>query len=475
MAIELDFNLTPKQSLVFSSNATEILYGGAAGSGKSHLLRVLALFFAYSIPKIQIYLLRRQVKDLILNHMTGESGFPSMLEPLVREKLCKINVTTHEIKFENGAIIHLCHLNDSNTLHSFQGVEAHVLLFDELTHFEEYQYTYLRSRCRLGALQKNVPAELRDKLPLIVGATNPSGVGHNWVKQAFVDPKPAMEVWRTQKEDGGMLRQYIPAKHSDNPYLDDDYADKLHGIGNSRIVQAMLDGDWDIADGGFFEDVWDRSVHIVPRFNIPIDWKLSRSFDYGFSAPYSVGWWAESGDSPIMLHGKEIYFPRGTLFRIGELYGWNGKSNQGCKDAVSTIANKIIQFEIERGYFGHIDLASCVADAAIYSAERDVSIAAEMANAGVHWVPADKRPGSRVTGLQNIRTRLHNAKHLIDAPRLYVTEDCVHFIRTIPVIPFSQNNPDDVDTHAEDHVLDEVRYRCNITPKTFSYATVQGL
>src|SRR5690606_23412118 len=116
---------------------------------------------------------------------------------------------------------------------------------------------YLRGRTRLGGLK--VPEKYANKLPLALSGANPGGVGHNWVKRSWIDLAPPMAITPMAKAEGGMRRQFVPAKLSDNPTMadnDPDYADRLEGLGNPALVKAMLDGDWNLVAGGALDDVW---------------------------------------------------------------------------------------------------------------------------------------------------------------------------------------------------------------------------
>jgi hypothetical protein len=157
----LRLKLQRQQAKALTCPATEILYGGAAGGGKSHLMRVAAIRYACAVPGLQIYLFRRSYGELNLNHMEGPTSFRELLAPLVNSGQCKI--IDKEIQFWNGAKIHLCHLQYSKTLQKYQGAEIHLLLMDELTHFHEAEYRYLRGRVRIGPLE--VPPELNGQIP----------------------------------------------------------------------------------------------------------------------------------------------------------------------------------------------------------------------------------------------------------------------------------------------------------------------
>ncbi len=452
--------LHPKQSEAFLSPATEILYGGAAGGGKSHLMRAAAVFWSCSIPGLQVYLFRRLSDDLRKNHMEGPKSIPAMVADLVDSGHAKINVQEGTVKFWNGSKIFLCHCQYEKDVYKYQGAEIHLLLVDELTHFTRSIYTYLRGRVRMVGVE--VPEQYRGLFPRVICGANPGGLGHNWVKADFIDGAPSMSVRDMPSAEGGMKRQYIPARLVDNPSLatdDPTYVARLEGLGDPSLVRAMKDGDWDIVAGGALDDVWQRDVHVLPRFKIPSSWRLDRSFDWGSSKPFSVGWWAESDGTECYIDGLRRHFPRGTLIRVHEYYGWNGTANEGGKMLAVDVAKRIL--EIEREVFPGRKVLPGPADSAIYAVENGNGIAQDMEKAGVRWVEADKRPGSRKTGFEAIRKRLKagHAKHL-EEPGLFVTENCVHFIRTLPVLPRDSRDSDDIDTNAEDHVYDEVRYRC---------------
>lgn len=450
--------LHPKQSDALRSPATEILYGGAAGGGKSHLFRVAAIFWARMIPGIQIYFFRREFPDLWKNHMDGPTSFPVLLATLVDAGLCRINYSDHVIRFLNGSTIHLCHCQHEKDMWGYQGAEIHLLIVEELTQFTARIYRYLRSRVRLGAMK--IPPQYAHLFPRVLTGANPGGVGHNWVKADFPDFQPPM---RTKKAagDGGFLRQYIPAKLDDNPTLlaDPGYEERLAAIGDPALVRAMRDGDWNIVAGGMFDDVWRDEVHVMEPFDIPKSWMIDRSFDWGSSKPFSVGFWAESdGTEATLRDGTKKAWPRGTLFRIAEIYGWNGQANEGCRKLAVEVARDIVQMQKEVPWGPRVKPGP--ADNSVFDAENGVCIANDMAKLGVRWERSDKSPGSRKTGWEAMRKRFKAClKHPMEDPGLFVFDTCRHFIRTVPSLTRDDKKQDDVDTKAEDHVGDETRYR----------------
>jgi hypothetical protein len=414
-----------------------------------------------AIQGLQCYLFRRTYPELISSHLEGPGSFLEILAPWIEHGYAKVNISSLDIQFPaNRSAIHLRHCQYETDLPKYQSAEIHALGLDEVTHFTERMYRFLRSRVRLGSLA--IPEVYRGRFPRVIVASNPGGIGHNWVKASWIDPKPAGEVWRAPIAEGGMLRQFIAARLEDNPTLvenDPDYAAKLSGLGSAELVRAMLEGDWNIVAGGALDDVWNPVRHVVSPFPIPADWSVDRSFDWGSSKPFSVGWWAESNGEEVALRdGEKRSYPRGTLFQVGELYGWNGKANEGSRRIATEIAREILSAEKAMGIHGRV--RSGPADSAIFAVENGTSIADDMARVGVAWEPCEKGPGSRANGLERVRQYLKaSLASPMEQPGLFFFSTCRHSIRTIPVLPRDAKKIDDVDTDAEDHAFDMVRYR----------------
>jgi hypothetical protein len=466
---DLTLALWPKQREALDSPATEILYGGQAGGGKSHLFRVAAITWAHEIQGLQLYFFRRELPDLLKNHMEGPTSFPELLGPWMDAKYARINWSKNYISIGKSRI-HLCHCQHEKDVYGYQGAEIHVLFPDELTQFTDSMYRYLRGRVRMGregapsALV--IPKKWRGRFPRVMAGSNPGGIGHNAVKGRFVDPKPKGEVWRAPRSDGGMLRQFIPAALADNPALDaDEYSAKLEGLAE-HLRKAMLDGDWNIVAGGMFDDLWNPetapyivfpSTLLTPA-DIPKSWTIDRALDWGSSKPFSIGWWAESdGTQATLRDGSKKSWPRGTLIRIGEWYGTNGNPNEGCKMGPAEVAKGILEREEAMGIKGRV--LPGPADSSIFEVEEGDSIGDKFARAGVKWEEADKSPGSRKNGAEDIRERLRaNVKR--EGKGLVFLDSCRVGIRLFPTLPRDLHKSDDVDTKCEDHDYDMTRYRC---------------
>jgi len=144
---------------------------------------------------------------------------------------------------------------------------------------------------------------------------------------------------------------------------------------------------------------------------------------------------------------------------VNEWYGCTGKPNEGLRMTANNVANGIVEREKAMG----LKFRPGPADSAIYAVTDDISIGQNMEKAGVRWVPADKKPGSRKNGWELIRGRMEAVIEGYDKPGIYVTENCRDFIRTVPTLPRDERDLDDIDTEAEDHIADETRYRCLAT------------
>lgn len=462
----IDINLHSKQQVAFNSTATEILYGGAAGGGKSHLMRMAAVMWCAEIPGLQVYLFRRIRDDLIKNHMEGPSGFRAVLAGWVQCGF--VTIVEDEIRFWNGSKIYLCHCKDEKDRFKYQGAEIHVLLIDELTHFTEVIYRFLRNRVRMVGIQ--LPTKYEGCFPRIVSGANPGGVGHQFVKATFIDNCIPLAVEKAANDEGGMLRQYIPARLEDNPSMaenDPGYEARLEGLGSESLVRAMRWGDWDIVEGAFFAE-FTKIRHVIEPFTIPKDWLRFRSMDWGSAKPFSVGWWAVASDDYELPDGRSI--PRGAMVRYREWYGCvKGKPDTGLKMTAKEVAIGIKSREEAE------TIAYGVLDPAAFSQDGGPSHAEEMATQAIYFDRADNKrvpQHGALGGWNQMRQRLRGeiisepGEFPIEygRPMLFVFSTCLDFIRTIPSLQHDEKRAEDLDTNMEDHVADEARYGCMSRP-----------
>lgn len=468
LSAELNLDLHDKQGIAFDTEATEVLYGGAAGGGKSHLMRVAAIVWCAAIPGLQVYLFRRIRDDLIKNHMEGPKGFRSMLAGWSNCGFVKI--VDDEIRFWNGSKLYLCHCKDEKDIYKYQGAEIHVLLVDELTHFTETMYRFLRNRVRMVGVE--LPANYAGRFPRILAGANPGNIGHLWVKATFVDGTGTYEQRRMPPEEGGMLRQFIPALLEDNPSMgadDPGYEMRLHGLGSQALVEAMRYGNWDVVEGAFF-DCWDPKRHVVRPFNVPDGWLRFMSGDWGSAAPFSFGWWAVASD-PMKVENKDgamITIPRGCMVRYREWYGAS-KPNVGLKLHAEPVAKGIHDREAKDA----VKPTYRVLDPAAFAEDGGPSIAMAMSSAkddagkplGINFRPADNarvQGRGAMGGWDQMRGRLVGDDD--GNPMIVTFSTCHDSIRTIPALQHDDARPEDVDTDGEDHAGDEWRYGCMSRP-----------
>jgi hypothetical protein len=448
-------SLHPKQAEAIHTSASEVLFGGAAGPGKSHAIRVGAIMWASEIPGLQVYLFRRLHDDLIKNHMEGPNGFRSILAPWVEAGFCRI--VEDEIRFWNGSKIYLCHCQYEKDRFKYLGTEMHVLLIDELTHFSEVIYRFLRGRVRMVGIE--LPEKYRGLFPRILCGSNPGNIGHQWVKMAFIDGAQDGQIRQMSPEEGGMRRQFIRARLADNPSLmidDPNYETKLSGLGNAALVKAMKDGDWNIVEGAFFTE-WATEKHVLRPAPLPAYWTRFRSGDWGSAKPYSFHWWAVATDD--WQHPDGPLVPRGALVAYRELYGIKTRpdgsfeADVGVKEPSDVVARKIKVLEegeaIDHG----------VIDPAAFATISGPSIAETMRDEGVLFWPADNKrvaAGGAIGGHDQFRKRLVGDAD--GRPMIFFFANCLHAIRTIPALQHDARRAEDIDTNMEDHAYDDSRY-----------------
>lgn len=372
------------------------------------------------------------------------------------------------------------HMNRPDDYWNYHGHEYPFIGWEELTNWADDRcFKAMFACCRSSTV--GVPRMIR-------ATTNPYGPGHNWVKDRYrLHGKWWLTIMIVDARDHEGRPE--PIRCAIHGHIDENKillnADPLYkqtivaAAANPAMAEAWLDGSWDIVAGGMFDDVWKPEFNVVSQFDVPLNWLLDRSFDWGSSAPFSVGWWAESDGSDLRFPDGRVWSTvKGDLFRVHEWYGWTGQANQGLRMLAIDIANGIVEREMQWGLRSGSGKTEIVrvkpgpADNSIHDVENGVSIAEEMSrptrvgnemHKGIMWARADKRPGSVKTGLEHMRKMMKSAHRVPGRPRenagLFVTEECAQFLRTVPSLPRSEKDMDRIDDNAEDHVCDESRYR----------------
>lgn len=456
----LHINLHPKQVFVLESSATEILFGGAAGGGKSHLLRIIAILLCMHVPNLQVYLFRRLRPDLMANHLDGESGF--------RNLLCTTDasVLEDEIRFPNGAKIHLAHCQHEKDRYKYQGAEIHLLLVDELTHFTEVIYRFLRNRVRMPPAVPEIIREIFGPdftLPKIICGSNPGNVGHTFVKHTFVDMLQPYELKQMPPEEGGMIRQYIPALLEDNPSLtinDPGYEQRLQGLGSPDLVKAMRYGLWDITAGAALEKLR-VDTHKLRDFQVPKEWTKFMVIDWGSSKPFAVGWFCVVDDDMILKERDgwpERLVRKGALILYREWYGWSGKPNEGARMESPAVAREILDIEEDAGE--EVDYR--VGDTAMWAEHDGPSVQQRMYEGTEGRFLMEKSRKGRIGNFEEIRARIAGDE---DGPMFYATAGCRNFWRTVPDLQLDERHPESgPGTEQEDHMYDVLSYACASRP-----------
>jgi hypothetical protein len=446
------------QTYFVTSPVFETLYEGTRGPGKTNaLLMDFCQHVGQGFGTAWRGILFRRSYPALADVVTKAKEWIPKAFP--GAKFIESGPSGYQWRFPEGETLLFRYIEKKSDYQTYHGHEYPWVGFDELTMWESADcYNVMKSCCRSSAL--GLPRKYR-------ATTNPHGPGHHWVKSRFIDPA-ARGVIVT--DDDGNRRVTLHGHWSENSSLmaaDPEYVARMLQATEDDPDQraAWVDGSWDVSAGAFFGGAWSTPVHVLPAFSIPAGWTLDRSFDWGSSKPFSVGWWAESDGSPALIPNpatgatEQRTFARGTLVRVAEWYGCQpNKPNVGLKMESPEIAAGIL--ERERDLFPGRRVHPGPADSSIFDVQDGHCIADSFKKAGVTWVAANKGPGSRKNGWALMRERMGHAKR---TPRekagLFVVATCRDFIRTVPVLPRDEKKPDDIDTSAEDHIADEVRYR----------------
>lgn len=441
--IVIDYTPTRKQMMFHTSTADEILYGGAAGGGKTKALIMDALARCLQYPGTSAYVFRRTYNELEDTDIKeAKSSYP--------QEIAKYNETKHEFTLINGSKIMFRHCSSVMDKFNYSGAEIQWLYFDELTTFEQEIYDFLKTRLRA---KKSLGVK-----PIVRSASNPGNIGHGWVKALFVDAGPFMDkiehrVWSEHlRKEKVYCTQYIPSLATENPHITEDYIVELEKK-PPALRKALLNGEWDAFEGQVFVEFRNdpdhygdrRWTHVIDPFQIPRKWPRFMSFDFGYKEPFSVGWWAID--------------PEGRAYRYREWYGWDGHPDTGLMLTARQITDGILEREKEFETAENIHV-NRFADPSIFDKSRGESIAEQMA-------PTSQRPGvtllagdnARIAGKMQLHERLRFDEE--GRPMIYIFNTCDQFIRTVPTLPYNmgkKGKTEDVDTDAEDHAYDDTRY-----------------
>ena len=418
-----------KESVIFQPNdgpqtdflaagETDVLYGGAAGGGKSYAMLVDPLRFAHRSAH-RALILRRSMPELRELIDKSRELYPKAFPG------CKYREVEKLWNFPSGAKIEFGFLERDADVYRYQGQAYSWIGFDEITHLPtEFSWNYLASRLR------TTDPEIT---PYMRCTANPGGSGALWVKKRYISPAPHNESFMG---NDGITRKFIPARLNDNPYLaaDGRYEQMLKSLPPTQRRQ-LLEGNWEISEGAAFTE-FDREVHVIEPFEIPLHWERVKGLDYGYASESACVWVAIDPNDGTLIVYRELYRKGLLATELADML-----TNMELSDPMSV-----------RG----------VLDTACWSRTGTTgpTVAETLIQAGHKLRPADK---NRIAG----KIQIHEHLKLQDTgrPRIQMFNTCPNLIRELQSIPLDKNNPEDVNTHASDHAYDALRYLIMSRPR----------
>ena len=396
----------------------DVLYGGAAGGGKSYAMLVDPLRYAHRAAH-RALILRRSMPELRELIDKSRELYPQAFPG------CKFREVEKLWNFPSGAKVEFGFLERDADVYRYQGQAYSWIGFDEITHLPtEFAWNYLASRLR------TTDSEIT---PYLRCTANPGGVGAHWVKKRYVSPMPPNESF---EGDDGLTRKFIPARLEDNPYLSQDgrYEQMLQALPDVQRRQ-LLEGNWDITEGAAFTE-FDIAAHVVIPFDIPLGWERIKGIDYGYASESACVWGSVDPTD-------------GTLIIYRELY----QKNLTGED----LASVITRMEVQDPYSvqGVLDTSAWAR-----TGTTGPTVGETLQRAGHKLRRADK---NRIQGKIQIHEYLRVQQS--GRPRLQIFNTCPNLIRELQGIPLDKNNPEDVDTHAPDHAYDALRYLIMSRPR----------
>jgi hypothetical protein len=409
------------QTDFLAADEKDVLYGGAAGGGKSYAMLVDPLRYAHKKAH-RALILRRSMPELREMIDKSRELYPQAFPGAKFREVEKL------WNFPSGAKIEFGFLERDADVYRYQGQAYSWIGFDEITHLPtEFSWNYLASRLR------TTDPEIKTYLRC---TANPGGVGSQWVKKRYIEPHEYNESFLGSD---GLTRKFIPAKLADNPYLAQDgvYEQMLKSLPPTQR-QQLLEGNWDVAEGAAFTE-FDPNVHVITPFALPLHWERTKGIDYGYASESCCLWGA-------------IDINDGTLIIYRELYrkGLTGEE----------LASIITDMETEDPFS-----VSGVLDTAAWAntGTTGPTVGESLVRAGHKLRRADK---NRIQGKVQIHEFLKVQEN--GRPKLQIFNTCPNLIRELQSIPLSKNNPEDVDTHASDHAYDALRYMIMSRPRVVS-------
>ena len=405
------------QTDFLAASETDVLYGGAAGGGKSYAMLVDPLRYCHR-PAHRALILRRSMPELRELIDKSRELYPKAFPG------CKFREVEKIWNFPSGAKLEFGFLERDADDYRYQGQAYSWIGFDEITHLPtEFPWNYLASRLR------TTDSEIT---PYMRCTANPGGVGAHWVKKRYLDDKPNESFIGKD----GLTRKFIPARLEDNPYLAEDgrYEQMLKALPDVQRKQ-LLEGNWDVNEGAAFTE-FDLDVHVITPFEVPVSWERIKGIDYGYASESACVWGTiDPSDNTLIIY-RELYRKGLTGQDLGAI---------------------ITQMELEDPYSvqGVLDTAAWAR-----TGTTGPTVGESLQKEGHKLRRADK---NRIQG----KIQIHEYLRLQQSgrPRLQIFNSCPNLIRELQSIPLDKSNPEDVNTHAPDHAYDALRYLIMSRPK----------
>lgn len=401
-----------------AAGETDVLYGGAAGGGKSYAMLVDPLRFAHRSAHRGL-IIRRSMPELRELIDKSRELYPKAFPG------CKYKEVEKLWNFPSGAKIEFGFLERDADVYRYQGQAYSWIGFDEITHLPtEFSWNYLASRLR--TTDSEITCYMRC-------TANPGGAGATWVKKRYIDPSPPHESFEGAD---GLTRKFIPARLQDNPFLATDgrYEKMLQALPPTQR-QQLLEGNWDVAEGAAFTEFVPQ-LHVITPFEIPVHWERVKGIDYGYASESACIWGAVDPSDGTLIIYRELY-QKGLLG--------------------TELADLITNMELQDPFS-----VQGVLDTACWSRTGTTgpTIGETLQRAGHKLRRADK---NRIQG----KIQIHEYLKVMQSgrPRIQILNTCPNLIRELQSIPLDKRNPEDVDTHAPDHAYDALRYLIMSRPR----------
>ena len=410
-------NEGPQEDFLAASE-TDVLFGGAAGGGKSYAMIVDPLRYAHRSAH-RALILRRSMPELREIIDKSRELYPKAFHGAKYKEVEKMWT------FPSGAKVEFGFLERDADVYRYQGQAYSWIGFDEITHLPtEFSWNYLASRLR------TTDPEI---VPYMRCTANPGGAGAHWVKKRYIDVAPPHEPFMGAD---GLTRKFIPASLQDNPYLAKDgrYEQMLKALPPTQRKQ-LLDGDWDVAEGAAFTE-FSRLDHVITPFEIPLHWERIKGIDYGYASESACVWGAVDPSDGTLIIYRELYQKNLLGTELGELI-----TNMELDDPFSVQG---------------------VLDTACWSRTGTTgpTVGETLQKQGHKLRRADK---NRIQG----KIQIHEYLKITQSgrPRIQIFNTCPNLIRELQGIPLDKSNPEDVDTRASDHAYDALRYLIMSRPR----------